>query len=150
MNLPVLKSRGWLPSMFREDPFDSIMDGLFKDFNNAFCCSSNDDCCKVDEDENVVYTLDVPGFNKDNLSVEVADGVLTISGESEVRKENSYGRSKIMKRFTVGDIVDAKATVKDGVLTVKLEYPSKEVKVKQVEISDGECDCEDEDCECST
>ena len=137
MNLPVLRnkatSRGWFPSVFKNDPFDDVMDGLFKDFSNVFY---NDDCCRLDEDENVVYTLDVPGFNKDNLKVEVAEGVLTISGESEVRKENSYGRSKIMKRFTVGEIESANAVVKDGVLTVKLKYPSKEVSVKKIEVSE--------------
>ena len=154
MNLPVIKNElksrlGWVPSVFRDDPFDNLMDNFFKDFNHMF--GSERDCCRVDEDDNVIYTLDVPGFNKDNLSVEVADGVLTISGKSEVRAENSYGRSEIMKRYTVGDIESAKASIKDGILTVKLEYPNKEVKVKQIEISDGNSDCEctdEENCEC--
>ena len=134
-SLPVIKNniREWLPSIFRDDPFEGFMDGFFKDFNNVFY---NNDDCKMDEYGNITYTLDVPGFNKENLNVEIADGVLTISGESEVRKENSYGRSKILKRFTIGDVEDAKAVVKDGILTVKLEYPSKEVSVKKIEVSE--------------
>ena len=147
MNLPVLKDRsrfGWLPSVFKDDTFDGFMDGFFRDFNNMFY---NDDCCKV-EDDNVIYTLDVPGFNKDNLNVEVSEGVLTISGESEVRKENFHGRSKILKRFTVGEVEKASAVIKDGILTVKLEYPKKEINVKKIEISDGKCECKEEDCGC--
>lgn len=153
---PVFKSKAWLPSVFRDNSLDDLMDGFHKDFNRLFNSDRILDGESLSEcrDENglVVYALDVPGFNKDNLSVEVADGVLTISGESEVRKENSYGRSEIFKRLTVGDVVDAKAFIKDGILTVKLEYPSKEIKVKRVKISDGseDCGCDSkEDCACS-
>ena len=118
--------------VFKDDPFGSLVD----DFNHIFY---NDcDCCKEDKDGNLIYTLDVPGFNKDNLKVEVAEGILTISGESEVRKQNSYGRSEVMKRVKVGNIEDAEATVSDGILTIKLKYPSKEIKVKEIAISEGE------------
>lgn len=131
-------------SIFREsDTFGSLMN----DFDNIFSC---DDRCSTNERGDVIYTLDVPGFNKDNLKVEVAEGILTISGESEVRKKSSYGRGRIMKRFEVGRIEDAEAVIKDGVLTVTLKYPSKEVNVREIKIGDGkDCECvEDGSCEC--
>jgi len=137
----VYKFGNWMPSIFKNDPFES----LTRDFNSIFGCDC--DCCKRDKDDNLIYTLDVPGFNKDNLKVEVAEGILTISGESEVRKQDSYSRGRIMKRFKIGEIEDAEATVKDGILTIKLKYPSKEISVKNIKVSDGICDCnEDEEC----
>lgn len=140
MNLPALKTRfrSSLPSFFTEDStdrFDSFMDNFFNDFHRNFYDNGH---CKWEDDSTLVYKLDVPGFNKDNLNVEVAEGVLTISGESEIRKENAYGKSKILKRYDVGDIENADAVIRDGILTVKLEYPKKEVKVKKIEVSDGE------------
>ena len=122
---------GWLPSVFRDDPFESTMDSFFDDFNKVFVRDGN---WKEKDNGDLVYTLDVPGFNKDNLSVEVAEGVLNISGESEVKRGSSYGRRKVLKRYTVGDISDAKASIQDGVLTIVLEYPKTNVEVKQIEV----------------
>ena len=47
--------------------------------------------CDFQEDENhYFFSLDVPGVKKDNLQVDYADGVLTISGEKrhEYRNED--------------------------------------------------------------
>lgn len=129
------RNRGsFFPSILGNDSFDGFMSNFFNDFNSIF---QDDFNYRKEENGDVVYTLDVPGFNKDNLKVEVSGDELNISGESEVRKDNSYGRSKIFKSVYVGEIEDAEAIIKDGLLTVRLRYPKDETKnVKKIEIKD--------------
>lgn len=113
------------------DLFDNMTETFDKFFGECGC-----GCCHADVDGNVVYQMEVPGFNKDNLKVEVADGCLTIRGNREVRDKNYVGKSQIHKRLTVGDVEDAEAEVKDGILTLKLRYPKTEPSepAKQIEI----------------
>jgi len=131
--LPVLrKKRDSLPSLFNRfldpdlDPFENLSEQFDRFFGN---------CCHTDEDGNVIYQVEVPGFNKNNLKVEVADGILTISGEREVKDKYYAGQSKFHKRLTVGEIEDADANVTDGILTLTLKYPKPEVEeVKAIEV----------------
>jgi HSP20 family protein len=74
---------------------------------------------------------DLPGVRKEDISIDVHDNVLTISGERKVEKEREeddfyrveslYGRFE--RSFTLPDDVDAEkieAEAKDGILTVKI------------------------------
>lgn len=69
---------------------------------------------KLDRQEDrFVFELEVPGFNKDNLEVEFENGILGIKGDN--------GKRKLERRYNVSglkDIVDVKASVKDGILEV--------------------------------
>jgi HSP20 family protein len=82
-------------------------------------------------DNSIVITMDVPGVDKDKITVDFEDGVLTIAGEKEAQAENEmnnrlyserrYGRFE--RRLSVGRHVDFKnavATVNNGVLSVSL------------------------------
>ncbi|NNF84187.1 MAG: Hsp20/alpha crystallin family protein [Deltaproteobacteria bacterium] len=93
----------------------------------------------------VCVRAELPGVDKDAVSVEVKDGVLTLRGdrkfEKEVKEENyhrverSYGtfhRSFSLPSSVEGERVTAR--MKDGVLEVTL--PKKEeAKPKQIKIS---------------
>lgn len=71
-------------------------------------------------------TIEVPGFNKDNISITIKNGYLYLQGDN--------GNKKISKYLYVGSNVDtknAKASVKDGILEIEL----KEDKSKDIEIS---------------
>ena len=76
----------------------------------------------------------MPGFNKDNLKVELSNGVLTIQGSREVKDKNYAGKSQIIKRLEVGEAQDVAAEVRDGILKIVLTYqkpvPGKVVEVK--------------------
>lgn len=82
--------------------------------------------------------IDLPGFKKDQISVELTDGYMTISAakEHDASKKNHAGKvirqerySGAMKRsFYVGEAVkkeDVKAKFEDGVL--KLAIPKSEL-----------------------
>ncbi len=89
---------------------------------------------------------DLPGVDRDNLSVTLENGVLTIEASTaEEKTEKEEGRiirqerrtGKYVRSFTLGDDVnesDIKADFKAGVLT--LEVPkAQQVESKKVEIA---------------
>ena len=80
---------------------------------------------KIDENK-YQFQIDVPGFNKDNLKVEVSDNLLTINGETESRK---YHKQYSLSRH----VTDIEASILDGVLTIDL-YLKEIVKPKQIEL----------------
>lgn len=96
--------------------------------------------------DRIVVRADVPGVNKDDLNIEVDDGVLTLSGERRAqneengdgwyRSERSYGRFE--RSIPLPEGVDAnqcEATFNDGVLEVTLPAPKEqERKAKRIEI----------------
>lgn len=83
------------------------------------------------ESENDITLLaDMPGVTTDNLSIDLRDDVLTLSGETESDDESSeepivieYGVGKYHRQFTLSEVIDqAKITaeLKDGVLRLVL------------------------------
>jgi HSP20 family protein len=129
-NLPTIFNRsGFMPSLFRND----FMDSFFEDFNRMF-----DSCCYETDEGACIYELEVPGFNKDNLDVEISKGVLTISGEREVSGDSYAGKRKVFKQLQIGEIDEdeVEAQIADGILrlTVKRKDFEKE-ETKKIAIS---------------
>jgi HSP20 family protein len=93
-----------------------------------------------------VIRADLPGLKKDDVKVEVDNGVLSIAGERRVehdetkddvyRSERSYGR--FFRSLTLPESVNAEdiqASFSDGVLEVTFAAPKQmEKKAKQVSI----------------
>lgn len=96
--------------------------------------------------DNLVLRADLPGMRKEDVSVEIDDGILTISGERSnedvddregyYHSERSYGqfqRSLALPEGITGD--NCNATFKDGVLEVTLPLPKQsERSAKKVQI----------------
>ena len=76
------------------------------------------------EDGSFTYECDFPGFNKDNVEIEiVGDNILKITGETEKRKMDK----KLIIGYAIGDV---DASIKDGVVTLKItELKEKVTKV---------------------
>ena len=116
----------------------ALLDDIFKDpfFNNNENGLMKTDIKENDDSYSIV--VDLPGYSKDNIKVEVEDGYLTIhatiNNENEetkkgkfVRRERYFGECS--RSFYVGDSVettDVKAAFKNGILS--LEIPKKEDK----------------------
>ena len=92
-------------------------------------------------DKEIVVEAEIPGAAEKDISVEVKDNILTLSGErkkeSEAkyddyhRIERTYGR--FQRSFTLPDSIETekvKAKVKNGVLTVRLPKVPKAVAKK--------------------
>jgi len=91
-------------------------------------------------------SAELPGMKLEDLSVEVADGVLTIKGEKKeekreeekgmVRTERSYG--SFSRAIPLGEGVHAdeiNASLKDGVLQIDVPMDKPEREVKRVAIN---------------
>jgi HSP20 family protein len=95
--------------------------------------------------DSVVVKAELPGVEKDQISVEVKDGILSLRGERKFEKEvkeDSYHRierayGSFQRSFSLPVSVDQEkvtAKFKDGVLEVKL--PKKEqAKPKQIKVN---------------
>ena len=99
----------------------------------------------VREENKITVKADVPGYKTDEVKIEVADDILTISGEhvetkeekdkDYVRRERRYGsfsRSIALPRHVDASKIDA--TCCDGVLDLTVPLPSAE-QAKPVQIT---------------
>lgn len=123
------------------NPFDDF-------FRSFFGTDVSTNAMRVDvKDEGDHYLLeaDMPGIKKEDVSIEVNDGVLTISAQSsqnrEEKKENyvfSERRSGSFSRsFTLNGIDEEKisAACEDGVLKLTLPKLGEEVKTgRRIEV----------------
>ena len=124
----------FMPSIFGE----SLLDDLF-DFNqnhqieNKLYGDKEKNLMKTDVKENehdFEIFVDLPGFKKEDLKLDLTDGYITISAnktlEEEdkkkyIRKERFYG--SVSRSFYVGDSIkkeDIKAKFDNGVLTLSI------------------------------
>ena len=105
-------------------------------FDNFMTTSRNEMKCDIyEKDGNYHIEMDVPGYNKNDISIEVKDGYLTVTAEKKqeenieeknyIKRERVYG--KYQRSFYLGDLdtdnVDASFT--DG--TLKIIVPKKEL-----------------------
>lgn len=123
-------------------------------FNEPFFRSVDDDELSLgtwypavdmfDDDDKIVIKAELPGMEKKDISVDIENRVLTLSGErnydNEVKEENYYRRERATGRFkrvfNLPADVDSdqiKADFKDGVLKVEIPKPE-EQKPKQITV----------------
>ena len=146
-------------AIVRWDPFrdiEALQDRINRIFNDSFGRSRDpDDEVSLydwrpsvdiyETSDGIVLKVELPGVNKDDVSVEVKDNVLTLRGERLLdpeikdehyyRKERSFG--KFNRSFSLQEPIKPdliKAGFKDGVLTVKVPR-SEEEKPKQITVS---------------
>jgi HSP20 family molecular chaperone IbpA len=92
-----------------------------------------------EHDDGYELDIDLPGFQKDELTLHLQDGYLTVSAAKGLDEEHKDKKGKVIRRerysgamqrsFYVGDGVeetDVKAKYENGVL--KLSIPKKELK----------------------
>lgn len=100
------------------------------------------------EGNNYVYEIDVPGYNKEDVSVNYEDGYLIVEAKSNKEysssaSSNSYVRQErysgsCSRSYYIGEIDENKIVAKynNGVLSVMFpdEENNKKTKVKQINI----------------
>ena len=136
-----------LPSIFRDNLFDDMFD--FDDFDKEFNRMMRplygkhaQNMMKTDvreTDNSYELDIDLPGFKKDEIKVELDNGYLSISAakgldKDEEKKDGKYIRREryagaMSRSFYVGDNLtqqDIKAKFEDGIL--KISVPKKDVQ----------------------
>ena len=139
-----------MPSIFGGNLFnDDWMDFSFPDIDKELYGKHAKNLMKTDvkeKDGNYEVAIDLPGFKKDEIKVQLKDGYLTLSAAKGLDKdakdkEGNYIRREryagsMSRSFYVGDGVkeeDIHAKYEDGIL--KLSLPKKAPKA--VEEKDG-------------
>ena len=136
-----------LPSIFRDNLFDDMFD--FDDFDKEFNRMMRplygkhaQNMMKTDvreTDNSYELDIDLPGFKKDEIKVELDNGYLSISAakgldKDEEKKDGKYIRREryagaMNRTFYVGDNLtqqDSQAKFEDGIL--KISVPKKDVQ----------------------
>ena len=135
----------YMPSIFGESLFDNMFpfdEKLFTEKKDPLYGKNVSRLMKTDVRETEkTYELDIdlPGFKKDEIQIELKDGYLTVSAEKGLDKDEEDKKGKYIRReryagacsrsFYVGEGVteeDIKAEFKHGILT--LVVPKKEAK----------------------
>ena len=143
-----------LPSIFGENLFDEWLDGsLEKQFfggRDPLYGKHAKNLMKTDVKElDHGYLLDVelPGFKKDEIEIQLQDGYLTISANKQIEKEEKKEKGRYIRQeryggqcsrsFYVGDIrpEDIQAKYEDGVLRVQIPREEESKLQKQSRIS---------------
>lgn len=111
------------------DLFDEIFDDLF--FSRVDTKLMRTDI--KEKKDSYVVNVDLPGYEKEDIKIEINNGYLTVTAEKtnsdEEKEEGRYIRKErysgqCSRSFYVGDNVkdtDVKASFKNGILT--LEFP---------------------------
>lgn len=117
------------------------------DFDNLFLSTTKKNEMKCDiyeEDGNYHIVMDVPGYDKNDINIEVKDGYLTIkasksSEENEetkkyIRRERAYG--EFQRSFALGDVDSDKIDANFSNGTLKITIPKQEAvdTTKKIEI----------------
>ena len=135
-----------MPSIFRENLFDDWCD--FPDFRDLDRTERKlygrhaDRLMKTDvheHEDHYEVDIDLPGFAKDEITIELKDGYLTVSAAKGLDKDENDKKGKLIRQerytgamqrsFYVGEELteeDIKASFKHGVLS--LNIPKKEAK----------------------
>ncbi len=127
-----------------ENPFEDIFDFNPFSFFPSIRLKNEMRTDIREKDGNVELQIEMPGFLKDQINLELNDGYLTVSANRHEKTENKEGyirqeRNEIYQRsYFVGESVTpekVKAKYDNGVLSlvipkeVKKEIPSKSIKI---------------------
>ncbi|MGN0344868.1 MAG: Hsp20/alpha crystallin family protein, partial [Lachnospiraceae bacterium] len=130
-----------VPSIFGEDLFDSFFEDFARPTRNV--ARYNAPAANVmrtdvkETDTGYELDVDLPGYKKENVQVELKDGCLTVTAKTAQSKDEKDENGKYIRRerysgtcsraFYVGEDIeqnDIKAKFEDGIL--KLSVPKKD------------------------
>ena len=131
--------------MMRYNPMRRGSFGLDEFFDDMFSGVSNTSLMRTDireKDGKYFLDIDLPGFKKEDITISLYNGNLTIKAEHLVSDEEKDEKGNIIRQerysgscnrsFYVGEAIkeeDVHASFKDGILTV--DFPSEKKKEEQ-------------------
>ena len=138
-------------------PFDELFNSMLGDVfptlhqefgENFFLQGSYPKVNVITTDENILIEAAIPGLGKDDVDVEIDNGILTIRGESNQHNDitdsqyvkREIKRSAFQRSFRIDDDLDEGAitgTYERGVLTLtipKIVPTHEETQVRKIEI----------------
>jgi HSP20 family protein len=139
-----------MASLIGRDPLLAELDAMAENFDRMFGLRAAPGGNRgfippvdiFEDEQSVTIQLDVPGCHPENLSAEVVDGQLVVTGERTIKPEavrryrSERWQGKFVRSFTLPQNIDGgsiRAEYEDGVLTVTLPKPE-EAKPKRISI----------------
>ena len=114
-----------------QDQFDKMFENFFHDNFVTDSTSFNPPVDMVENDENYLITVELPGLSKDDVNMTIKDNMMTISGskknryesenDSKHRIESSFG--SFSRSFRLPKSIDrenVKANFESGVLSISM------------------------------
>ncbi|MDR3728689.1 MAG: Hsp20/alpha crystallin family protein [Oscillospiraceae bacterium] len=146
-----------LPSIFGENLFDEFFNdnfGMFPvwDGSNALYGKHAKNLMKTDvreTEDTYEVDIDLPGFKKDEIKVDLKDGYLTVSAAKGLDKDENDKKGRYIRQeryagacsrsFYVGDMEpeDVSAKYEDGILKLSMPKQAKKELPKSSSISIG-------------
>ena len=131
-----------MPSIFGENLFDDFMDEFaFPDVDKALYGRHAKNLMKTDvkeKDDSYEVDMDLPGFKKDEIRMQLKDGYLTVSAAKGLNKDEKNKEGKYVRReryagsmsrsFDVGENItekDIHAKYENGILSFWLPKDEK-------------------------
>ncbi|HHT20156.1 MAG TPA: Hsp20 family protein [Tissierellia bacterium] len=112
----------------RYDRFANMIDDFFNDSMNNRLSTSNFKMDIKDQDNQYVIEAEVPGYSRDEISLDVEKGLLTISVKKEETKEEDTENyvhrertlSSMTRRVALGEVDEdgLSAKLSDGILEI--------------------------------
>lgn len=131
-----------MPSVFGSDIFDDFMNFSFPDIDKELYGKHAKHVMSTDvreKEDGYEVIVDLPGFKKDEIQLQLENGYLNISAAKGVDKDETDKKGKYIRReryagsmsrsFYVGEDItedDIHAKFENGIL--KLDVPKKEAK----------------------
>ena len=134
-----------IPSIFGENLFDEFFNDWNRGFRNMDRQLYGKNAAREmktdvqEHEDHYEVDIDLPGFKKEDINIELNDGYLTITASKGLNEEEKNNKGKIVRQerysgtmqrtFYVGEQLtheDIKAKYEDGVLS--LDIPKKEEK----------------------
>ena len=135
------------PNGYKPATFGNFIDRFFNDdfYGGKSVTSFSPQVDIAESDKEFEIQFHIPGIQKENISIDVKDDRLTVSGERKMSQEkteknyhtveSSYGT--FSRSFYLPDNVNAEkidASYKDGVLNIVLHKDAKKEMKKNIEI----------------
>ena len=139
-------------------PFDEIFNSMLGDMfprlheelgSDFFLQGSYPKCNVVNFDDHIEIDAAIPGLTKDDVDIEIADGILTIKAESNQREDiqdsqymkREIKRSAFARSFKLSENLDETgimATHSNGILLItipKIKETETRPKIRKIEIA---------------
>jgi len=126
-----------------EDYLSRFFDGSY--FRTPTVSSAAGRSNIIENENEYIIEVAVPGFKKDDINIDLDDGILSISSEVETSSEDKndgyfrkeFSKVSFIRSFRIPDDVKidkADASMSDGILSIKFPK-TEEKKTKKLQIS---------------
>ena len=100
-------------------PRNFFLDDFFDTFDGKLSRANDLKCDIYEEDNNYVVEMDIPGFNKDEINIDVEKGYLTISASHDEEKDDEGKKEKFFAPSTRRKVSEVRGFPDQSILSLR-------------------------------